>query len=82
MIALLSLPGLALANATAEFNEEPIVVFKKETHLDFELFDVKGQLIKPSGTIVIERQKAIFNPLLKLRGHFNSELMNSINTIR
>lgn len=82
MIALLSLAGLAMANATADFNEEPIVVFKKETHLDFELFDIKGRLMKPSGAIVIERQKAIFNPLLTLRANFNSELMNSIDTIR
>ena len=80
MIAFFSLIGIALA--TAEVNEEPTVVFKKETHLDFDLVDVKGQLIKPRGSIVVVRQKAIFNPLLTLREHFNAELMSSIDEIR
>ena len=81
MIALVTVIGLSLS-PTIDEDIEPKVVYKEETHLDFDLVDVKGELIKPNGVIVLERQKAMFSPLLKLRSHFETEMSHSVNAIR
>ena len=81
MIAFISAVGLSLF-PTFEEELEPKVVYKDETHLDFELVDVKGELIKPKGVIVLERQKAMFTPLLKLRSQFGSEMSQSVESIQ
>ena len=54
--------------------EEPKVIYKKKTEIDFENLDIEGELVKPQGALLLERKKANFNPLIKLRQDFNVEM--------
>ena len=58
------------------------VVYKKETTIDFEGVDISGDLVKPQGSLVIERRVAGFNPMIKIRIDFNPEMSESINNVK
>lgn len=62
--------------------DEPKVVYKKETTIDFEAAEVEGQIKKPHGVISMERAKAQFNPLVYLRTDFFPEMENSLKEIQ
>ncbi len=64
------------------FAEEPTVVYKKETRIDFEAVDIEGLIKKPQGVTLLERSKAIFNPLVHIREDFLFEMEDSINQIK
>lgn len=67
---------------TLSFAEEIEVIYKQKTEIDFEGVDVEGQLIKPEGQLISEREIAQFNPLIKLRYNFNEEMTQSVNQIK
>jgi hypothetical protein len=58
------------------------VTYKQKTEIDFEGLDVNGELVKPSGAMVLDRKKASFNPLIKLRSDFNPEMEQSIDEVK
>lgn len=67
---------------TLSFAEEIEVIYKQKTEIDFEGVDVEGQLVKPEGQLITEREVAQFNPLIKLRYNFNEEMTQSVNQIK
>tara|TARA_R110002074_G_scaffold358498_1_gene530815 strand:+ start:424 stop:672 length:249 start_codon:yes stop_codon:yes gene_type:complete len=75
--------GLLLSTpVVAGDTEEPKVVYKKKTEIDFENLDIEGQLVKPQGALLLERKKANFNPLIKLRQDFDVEMSESVKDIQ
>ena len=58
------------------------VKYKARTEIDFEGVDVSGELVKPSGSLLLDRRKATFNPLIQLRENFNPEMRESINEVK
>ena len=68
--------------ATLSHAEEAQIVYKQKTEIDFEGVDVEGQLVKPEGQLITEREIAQFNPLIKLRYNFNEEMSQSVNNIK
>jgi hypothetical protein len=58
------------------------VVFAAETVVDFEGLDVTGELVKPVGTMVKERRRAEFAPMIRLRADFNDELADSVDMVK
>ena len=68
--------------ATLSYAEELEVIYKQKTEIDFEGVDVEGQLVKPEGQLITEREVAQFNPLIKLRYNFNEEMSQSVNEIK
>ena len=66
----------------AALADEPKVVYKERTEIDFEAVDVEGQIKKPHGMISMERAKAAFSPLVHLRENFLSEMHNSVDQIQ
>jgi len=72
---------LLIALALAE-EPSPTVVYKKQTEIDFEAVDIEGQLVKSEGTLVQERQEALFNPLIKLRMDWDEEISQSVSEIK
>jgi len=75
MINLILLASLSHA-------DEIEVVYKQKTEIDFEAVDVEGQLVKPEGHLITEREVALFNPMIKLRMDFDQEISNSVNEIK
>jgi hypothetical protein len=71
---------LLLTTALAE-EPEPIVVYQERTEIDFEAVDIAGELVKPEGNLITERQEAVFNPLIRLRTDWNDEISSSVNEI-
>jgi len=58
------------------------VIYKQRTEIDFDSVDVNGELIKPVGALLIERKRAQFNPLIKLRQDFKPEIKRSIKQVQ
>jgi len=78
------LPMLLTFTATAEDpqSEEPKVVYKQRTEIDFEGVELQGELIKPQGSLILDRRSAHFNPLIKLRTDFDDEMDKSVDEIK
>ena len=74
---------LLISLAIADDSEvEPNVIYKKETEIDFEALDLEGELVKPQGALLLERKRATFNPLIKLRSDWNQEMSDSVKDIK
>jgi len=63
-------------------NEDRDVRYRSRTEIDFEGVDVTGQLVKPQGALLLDRKRASFNPLVKLRADFNPEISLSVEEIK
>jgi hypothetical protein len=83
LVAGWSLSGVALAQEGGEVDPESgrQIKYKERTEIDFEGVDVTGELVKPQGQLLLDRRKAEFNPLIKLRSEFNDEMKESVNEI-
>jgi|TARA_R110002124_G_scaffold125837_6_gene285157 hypothetical protein len=78
-ILLLLLSGTAYADET---EEEPKVVYKQRTEIDFEGVEIAGELVKPQGSLILDRKHAKFNPMIKLRTDFDDEMDKSVDEIK
>ncbi len=74
------------ATALADEPETPTtdrqIVYKQRTEIDFEGVEVEGSLVRPQGSLILDRKKGSFNPLIQLREDFEPELNNSVNYIK
>jgi hypothetical protein len=80
-LAVLSLTIFS-GTAWAQDEEERKVKYKERTEIDFEGLDVSGELVKPSGALLLDRKRASFNPLIRLRTDFNQEMAESVDEIK
>ena len=67
--------------ALAQETEEPKVKYQKETIIDFEGLELEGELVRPQGNLILERKRAVFNPLIRLRQNFDAEMQESSKEI-
>ena len=65
----------------AQETEEPKVKYQKETVIDFEGLEIEGELVRPQGNLILERKRANFNPLIRLRQDFDAEMSESSKEI-
>lgn len=83
MRSFLLCAGFLLASSTAFAQDSgQNVKYKKRTIIDFEAVDVTGQLVKPSGALVLERRRSDFNPLIRLRTEFDLEIKQSVDYVK
>jgi len=83
--AIVSVSGAFAGKAYAQDEgegEDRNVKYKQTTEIDFEGLDVNGELVKPSSALVLDRKKASFNPLIKLRADFNEEMEQSVDEVK
>tara|TARA_R110000824_G_scaffold36415_9_gene113321 strand:- start:795 stop:1040 length:246 start_codon:yes stop_codon:yes gene_type:complete len=78
-LVLFLLSGVAYAD---DKEEEPKVIYKERTEIDFEGVEIAGELVRPQGSFVIERKRAKFNPMIKLRKDFDDEIDYSIDEVK
>jgi hypothetical protein len=71
-------PGLAFGQ---EEQQPDKVEYKKKTIIDFSDVTIQGELTKPEGSYLLNRKKTSFRTLLKIRGDFLPELVNSIDSL-
>jgi hypothetical protein len=79
---LFSTSGTAFAQDEGGGEDAPKVVYKERTEVDFEGVEVAGELVKPQGALLLDRKRASFNPLIKLRADFNSEMSQSVDEVK
>jgi len=72
---------LLLLLTLAQETEEPKVKYQKETIIDFEGLELEGELVRPQGNLILERKRANFNPLIRLRQDFDAEMKESSKEI-
>ncbi len=58
------------------------VVYKQKTEIDFEGIEMSGELVKPQGALLLDRKRASFNPLIRLRTDFNEEMAESVDEVK
>jgi len=74
--------GVALASdsdASLDESSDREVIYRQKTEIDFEALDIEGILVKPSSSLILERKKAAFNPLVKIRTDWNDMIEESID---
>lgn len=80
---LLLLAGIAWAGDDIERDDDgKKVVYRSKTEIDFEGLEIEGVLQKPQSALVLERKKANFNPLIKLRTDWSEEITQSVDEIK
>ena len=83
MIILLAMVGVAMGGDDIEWDrDEKKVVYKASTTIDFEDLEIEGVLQKPQSALVLERKKASFNPLIKIRTEWKDEIEQSVDEIK
>lgn len=78
LVPLLFLAGHAIADDDGETK----VVYRQVSAIDFEDLEIEGILVKPQSALVLERKKASFNPLIKLRTDWNDEIEKNIDEVK
>ena len=73
---------MLILNLAFAQDEDRTVTYKKKTEIDFEGVDISGELVKPQGALLLDRKRASFNPLIKLRTDFNPEMSSSVSEIK
>lgn len=85
-LSIFAAVGLFLAGPAAAQDTEPKpspqIRYKERTEIDFEGVDVTGELVKPQGQLLLNRRKADFNPLIKLRTNFDEEMKQSVDEVK
>ena len=79
---LLSLSAVAEEKPGVKVIQEPDkVVVRKRTVIDFNDVTVEGELTKPEGSYVLNRNRTRFQSLIRLRDNFNPELQKSADNL-
>jgi hypothetical protein len=82
LIVLLALPALAEEKPGVKVVQEADrIVVRKRTVIDFNDVTVEGELTKPEGSYVLNRNRTRFRSLVRLRDNFNPELQKSADNL-
>lgn len=73
---------LATSNNAFAQDDDRNVKYSERTEIDFDALDISGEMVKPQGSLLMERTKTKFNPLIELRMDFNPEMSQSVNNIK
>jgi hypothetical protein len=81
----LSLPALAQEDADEDATSPEAgrrIIYQSETHLDMEGADVNAPHQGPEISLLPERVRARFNPMIKLRADFDDAMDSSVDEVR
>jgi hypothetical protein len=56
--------------------------YQKQTEIDFDALELTGEMVKPQGSLIIERSGVKFNPLIELRLDWDTDMSRSVNLIK
>lgn len=72
--------GTATGAGTGTGNDEQ-VVYKKTTIIDFSDVTITGELTKPEGSYLMNKKKANFNLLIRVRDNFLPEMIKTVDNL-
>jgi hypothetical protein len=67
---------------SVQAEETKMIKYQSQTEIDFDGIDILGEMVKPQGSIIVERSNAKFNPLIELRTDWNLEMRQSVGHIK
>ena len=73
---------LLIATLAQSADTAPVVTYKEVTELDFPDVEVSTDLVRPTGSVLFERKRGEFAPLIALRRDFNAEIGQSTDLVR
>lgn len=73
-------PGSSSAEEKV-IQEPDKTIVRKKTVIDFTDVAVEGELTKPEGSYVLDRNKARFKSMVKVRDNFLPELQKSVDNL-
>lgn len=79
--ALLSASAWAQDAAPSEDGAPVETVYKKTTIIDFSDVTITGELTKPEGSYLMNKKKANFNLLIRVRDNFLPEMIRSVDNL-
>jgi hypothetical protein len=77
MVALLGLVATAAQAEDRVVREADRTVVRKETRVDFADQTVEGNIVRPEGNYILDRNRNRFESLVRLRTSFERELRAS-----
>ncbi|MDP6934999.1 MAG: hypothetical protein QGG40_18905 [Myxococcota bacterium] len=77
--ALVLLPSMAMAGPLDKLRS---VIYPAQTVIEFDGYEVQGELVGPGVPVVFERQSARFPPMIELRREFDAELSASVDQVK
>ena len=82
LVLALGAPALAEQKTTTRVVQEPDkVVVRKRTVIDFNDVTVEGELTKPEGSYLLDRNRTRFPSMIRLRDNFDPELQKSADNL-
>jgi len=82
---VLALSSLALAQeeggAAASDDGGDQVMYKKTTIIDFSDVTITGELTKPEGSYLMNKKKANFDLLIRVRDNFLPEMIKTVDNL-
>ena len=81
ILGMLFFTSVSVADVAMD-DTEPRVVYERETVIHFDPQDVDGDILRPEGTVFIERRIASFNPLITLRASFDDLMEQSVDEVK
>lgn len=82
VVLLLSGPAFAQEEgAAAAGGEEVTTMFKKTTIIDFSDVTITGELTKPEGSYLMNKKKANFDLLIRVRDNFLPEMIKTVDNL-
>jgi hypothetical protein len=79
----LMISGLALAQDESGTGgeEEVTTMYKKTTIIDFSDVTITGELTKPEGSYLMNKKKANFDLLIRVRDNFLPEMIKTVDNL-
>lgn len=81
LATLFAVPAFAADKGAKVVQGADKVVIRKRTVIDFNDVTVEGELTRPEGSYLMNRNKTRFQSLIRLRDNFNPELQKSADNL-
>jgi len=81
VLMILLLTTISDAKSAEPVREDDKVVFREKTSIDFSDVNIKGELVKPTGSYIGIRKQIGFGNFIKVRANFRDKLSDSADNI-
>ena len=81
VVLAVSGPVFAQDEGGAAGGEEVTTMYKKTTIIDFSDVTITGELTKPEGSYLMNKKKANFDLLIRVRDNFLPEMIKTVDNL-
>ena len=74
--------GVYQSKDSERLNEFIFVIYKERTEIDFEGVELQGELVRPQGSLILDRKRASFNSMVWIRADFDDEMDKTVEEIK